>query len=153
MGVWSPALVPLSHNFFFFFFWCYAADQTSLLLPFPGAFRWLRRKIFKILWHGNEAPKMAAWLMATGTEISCLPGHQAYPSPFLTDTVKNDLPDVIPPLERREPLWAKSDFWLVETRHQCLWQLLYCHSDWRSLVWSQMMHINHVFKKEASFIV
>lgn len=46
---------------------------------------------------------------------------------------------------------SKICFWLVETRHQCLWQLLYCHSDWWSLVWSQMMHINHVFKKEVSF--
>lgn len=95
VGVWSPALVPLSHYLFF-------SDVMLLIKRFSAAagswcLQMIERKMLGCLWHSNEAPAMAASLSASATEVLCLPLYQTCRTAFPTDTVKNNLRDAIPP--------------------------------------------------------
>lgn len=149
-------------------------SNVPLPLPFPGAFGWPRGKYSLFLFCfflGGEAAAVGRWgggaLLRWMTEpLRSLfhPGIEHIWLLFPTDTVKNDLRGVFvdrqssclaqaglrrsPITSSGEKLYKQNLLWFVETRHQCLQQLLCCHSDWWSLVWTQMMHINHVFNRK-----
>lgn len=138
VGVWSPALVPWSH---------YSSRRENLLsccrflVPLDD---WEENiSIFVARQRGScDGYGQGDFVFSLASKAS---------SPFSHGHCEEWFTRRDPTYRVERSFMSKICFWLVETRHQCLWQLLYCHSDWWSLVWSQTMHINHVFKKEVSF--
>lgn len=140
VGVWSPALVPWSHYF---------SRRENLL----SCCRFLvplddRGKYLNLC---GTATRLLRWLRYWRLRARRFCVASNVSNPFSHGHCEEWFTRRDPTYRVERSFMSKICFWLVETRHQCLWQLLYCHSDWWSLVWSQMMHINHVFKKEVSF--